>query len=69
VSSFLAVRIAVEKERFVTVPVGAVIETTEDLQEQGLLIVTLNGEDLLVFHRDMRERTESVPGGQFAKGA
>ena len=59
-SPFLAVRPSPNKERFVTLPVGAVIETSEDLLEPGLGSVIVNGDNLLAFHRDIVERTEPV---------
>jgi hypothetical protein len=40
--------------------VGAVIETTEDLEKPGLVTVILTGDRLLAFHRDIVERTEPV---------
>ena len=42
---------------FVTIPAGAVIETTDDMNTLGLHPVTCEGRELLVFTRDIRERT------------
>lgn len=67
-SSFLAVRLGPLKERFVTIPVGAVIETAADLENPGLVTVTLSGESLLAFHRDIMERTEPIDSS-LAQGA
>jgi hypothetical protein len=60
VSPFLAVQLSAQRERFVTVPVGAIIETSAALQEPGLVTVTANGSPLLAFHRDISERSEPV---------
>jgi hypothetical protein len=60
VSPFLAVQPSAHKERFVTVPSGAIIETSADLQEPGVITITLNGNMLLAFHRDISERAEPV---------
>jgi hypothetical protein len=60
VSPFLAVQPSAQTERFVTVPVGALIETSADLQEPGLVTVTVTGNPMLAFHRDISERAEAV---------
>lgn len=60
VSSFLAVHPSEQKDRFVTVPAGAIIETSEDLHEPGLGTIFLNGDSLLAFHRDIMERAQAV---------
>lgn len=67
VSPFLAVQPSAHKERFVTV--GAIIETPADLQEPGLVTVTLNGNLVLAFHRDIMERAEPVADYSFSQGA
>jgi hypothetical protein len=41
VSPFLAVQLSAQKERFVTVSVGAIVETSADLQEPGLITITV----------------------------
>ena len=43
---------------FVEIPIGAVIETTDNFSKRGLHPVTYDGETLLVFTRDIRERTQ-----------
>jgi hypothetical protein len=60
ISTFLAVRAAAREERFMRVPPGAILETTSDLHEPGLVTVMLDGESLLVFSRDITECTEPV---------
>jgi hypothetical protein len=69
VSPFPGVHVAVHKERFVTIPVGAEIETSEELQDPGVVTFTLNGYTILAFHRDILERTERIDERQFAIGA
>jgi hypothetical protein len=48
------------EQRFVTIPAGAVIETSGDLVEPGLHHITYDGQDLLAFARDIRERTRLI---------
>jgi hypothetical protein len=68
ISPFLAVCLAVHKERFVTVPVGAIVETPADLQEPGLVTVTLNGDTLLTFIRDIVQHTELLEDRRLSVG-
>lgn len=58
-SPFLAVREA-DGHGFITVPRGAVIELRSDPPHQSLVPVYLNNEQLLVFWRDLKDRTEPV---------
>ena len=60
VSSILAITAQHARHVFVTIPPGAVIETGGDLAEPGLQSVIFGEQDLLVFTRDIRERTESA---------
>lgn len=69
ISPFMAVQLSAQRERFVTVPVGAIVEASADLQDPGLVTITLNGGSLLAFHRDISERTELVHDRRFAQGA
>ena len=69
VSSFLAVQLSAEKQRFTTVPIGAIIETSEDLQDAGMVTITMNGTHLLAFHRDIMERAELVQDRSLSQGA
>ena len=69
VSPFLAVHLSAQKERFVTIPVGAVIETAFDLQEPGLVTATVNGDSLLIFLRDIMDRTEPLQERRLSVGA
>jgi hypothetical protein len=68
-SSFLVVQMSAQKERYITIPAGAIIETCSDMQEPGLVTITLNGAPLLAFHRDIVERSEAVNDRWFAQGA
>ena len=45
---------------FVTIPTGAVIETKDNMSTLGLHPVTYDGRELLVFMRDILERTVRV---------
>ncbi len=60
-SSFLAVAASAE-HKFVTIPAGATIQTSDDLVEPGLHQVTFDGRALLAFTRDIQERTAHVDG-------
>ena len=46
--------------RFVTIPAGSMIDTSEDLAQPGLHHVFFHGQELLAFTRDIRERTYQV---------
>jgi len=56
----LAITAQLSKHNFVDIPAGSVIETSGDLSEPGLHPVTFEGQQLLVFTRDIAERTEPV---------
>jgi hypothetical protein len=43
---------------FSTIDVGSVLSTDADLWQPGLVPITLRGENLLTFARDLRECTE-----------
>jgi len=58
-SSILAVAASAE-HKFVTIPAGATIQTSDDLLEPGLHRITFDGRALLAFTRDIQERTEQV---------
>jgi hypothetical protein len=60
VSPFLAVREA-EAHGFVTVPVGAIIALEDDSPQQTLVPIQMDGENLMVFWRDLRDRSEPAP--------
>jgi hypothetical protein len=45
---------------YVTIPETAVIETTDDLAETGFSRVRYERESLLVFTRDIQERTQRI---------
>jgi len=61
-SSIVAVP-PVQHHGFVTIPAGSIIESLDDLVEPGLHRVRFNGKDLLVFTRDIFERTERIKMG------
>jgi hypothetical protein len=45
---------------FVILPVGSIIETSDNLDEPGLHSVKFGGEELFAFTRDIEERTEPI---------
>ena len=61
ISPFFAIRRSNQLPAFFTVPKGAVVETTEELdQSPGLVSITVEDQPLLAFIRDLRERAEPV---------
>jgi hypothetical protein len=56
----LAITEQLTKQDFVDIPAGSVIETSGDLSVPGLHPVSFQGQQLLVFTRDIAERTEPV---------
>ena len=46
--------------RFVTIPAGAVIETSDELHQPGFVHVNLDGNIFLAFKRDIKERTQPI---------
>ena len=60
-SSILAVAASAE-HKFVTIPAGATIQTSDDLVEPGLHRVMFDGRTLLAFTRDIQERTAHLDG-------
>jgi len=45
---------------FITVPKGAVVETSNELHQPGLVLIRLADEPLFAFIRDLRESAEPV---------
>ena len=61
VSPFLGVRLVMQREQFVTVPAGAIVEISDENHERpGLITVCVNGETMLAFERDIVERSELI---------
>lgn len=60
-SAFAAVK-HTHRETFVVVPEGAIIETSDGLEEPGFVRITLGEETLLAFTRDLQERAECLDG-------
>jgi hypothetical protein len=69
VSPFQAVSLVVRKERFVTIPVGAIVEMSADLQGPGFVTIQLDGNTLLALIRDIAEHTQSVESRRLSVGA
>lgn len=59
-SPFLALESQGEKSIFFTVSVGSVISTDVDLAQPGLVPISLRGQPLLAFARDITEHTEPI---------
>ena len=59
-SEILAVSAKNADHRFVDIPAGSVIETTDDPAEPGFRPVKFSGKDLLAFMRDIQERTQPI---------
>ena len=67
---FLAMREWNQSPAFLTVPKGAVVETSYDLDYPGLVRIKLQGQPLFAFIRDLRESAEPVERGMaFAASA
>jgi hypothetical protein len=49
-----------QARRFLTLPVGSIIETSDSLDEPGLHSVRLGNEELFAFTRDIEERSERI---------
>jgi hypothetical protein len=45
---------------FFTVPKGAVVETSYELHQPGLVLIKLEDQSLFAFMRDLREQAEPV---------
>ena len=56
-SPFTAVT-ATPDHKFVTIPAGVIIDSSDDVKEPGLRRIVCDGRDLLAFARDIRERAE-----------
>jgi hypothetical protein len=68
-SPFQAVSLAVHKERFVTLPVGTIVETSADLQGPGLVTVQYGSNTLLALIRDIVEHTQRAEERGLSAGA
>lgn len=62
-SPLLTVRKYSEARGFFTVPAGAIVETAGELQPAGLIPICVFGELLLVFSRDLHERSQALQSG------
>jgi hypothetical protein len=60
ISPFLAMRESSLSPAFLTVPKGAVVETSYDLHYPGLVRIKLQDQPLFAFIRDLRESAELV---------
>ena len=62
ISPFLAMGESNQSPVFLTVPKGAVVETSFDLHRPGLVRIKLQDQPLFAFIRDLRESAEPVDG-------
>ena len=60
---FLALQNKDNKSAFYTLPVGSIIATGDDFCQPGLVHISLRGQDLLAFARDIKEHTETLDPG------
>jgi len=60
ISQFEVIQPSVEGPPFVTVPVGAIIETDEEIQSPGLAEIRWNNKPLLARVRDIEECTKPL---------
>lgn len=60
VSPFLVFHAVVTNKPFLTVPVGSIIETHQEVHSPGLFEIRLNDQPLLAFMRDIEECTEPM---------
>jgi hypothetical protein len=62
ISPFLAMRESNQSPAFLTVPKGAVLETSDELDQPGLARIKLQDQPLFAFIRDLRESAEPLDG-------
>jgi hypothetical protein len=60
ISPFLAMRESNLSLAFFTVPKGAVVETSDELDQPGLVRIKLQDQPLFAFIRDLRESAEPI---------
>ena len=69
VSPFLAMSQSNLSPAFFTVPKGAVIETSYELDQPGLVQIKVEDQRLFAFIRDLRERAEPLVDRRLTQGA
>ena len=52
--------LAVKGRGFETIPIGSIIETSDDLREPGLNSIRFGTEELFAFTRDIEERSQQI---------
>ena len=62
ISPFLAMRESSRSPAFITLPKGAVVETSYELHQPGLVQIKAQDQPLFAFMRDLRERAEPLDG-------
>jgi hypothetical protein len=66
---FLAMRESNQSPAFLTVPKGAIVETSYELDHPGLVRIKLQDQPLFAFIRDLRESAEPIAGLRIAAAA
>jgi hypothetical protein len=59
-SPFVAFHAVVTNKPFLTVPIGSIVETCEEVHTPGLFEIRVNDQPLLAFMRDIEESTEPM---------
>ena len=60
VSAFVAFHPFIKTKPFVTVPLGSIFETRQEIQSPGLTEIRLNDQPLFAFMRDIEERAQRM---------
>jgi hypothetical protein len=63
VAPLLSVRKYSEARGFFTVPAGAIVETAGEIESAGLIPIRVYGQLMLVFSRDLHERSQVLQAG------
>jgi hypothetical protein len=66
---FLAMRESNQSPAFCTIPKGAVVETSYELDHPGLVRIKLQDQPLFAFIRDLRENAEPLDLSRIAAAA
>jgi hypothetical protein len=69
VVSAFAVMQNLRHRHFVTIPVGSIVETSDDLHQPGFVQVNIDGNAFLAFKRDIKERTQPLRSATPTAGA
>lgn len=67
-SPFVAFRAGIASAPFLTIPVGSIIETRQEIGPPGLVEIRVNDQTLFAFTRDIHERAEPLDETARVKG-